>query len=140
MSKQRVATRALLLALWCAAVLGTPARSQAPVVENIDVDMARATMLRRLNRKAEALAVMNRAVSLAPHRDDVRRFRDLLEQEVSGSEASVGGEYTGWDDGREPLRESQVMLRRNTVRGRRCRLRCSRAFRRNSRGRWDTAV
>lgn len=103
----------------CAAVLadGGAARAQDARVEDVDAIVARATMLRRLNRKAEALAGVRRAAVLAPERQDVAQLRAQLEQEVRGSEAMVGFDYQSWDDAREAWREPRLSFRKNTARG-----------------------
>lgn len=108
---------ALLGAIVMLATMTSGARAQAPAREDADGMMARATVLRRLNLKARALALMDTAVVAAPGRDDVRAFRDLLEHEVHGAEATLGVNYTRWDDGRDPWREPQLAVRRNTERG-----------------------
>lgn len=104
-----------LLALLLAGA--APIGAQRATSSDVDAIMARATTLRRLNRKADALAAMDRAVLLAPERADVMTFRALLAHEVNGSEASLGVSHAAWDDGREPWSEPRLELRRNTSRG-----------------------
>ena len=61
---------------------------------DVDSAMARATLLRRQNRKAEAERVMAKAVAMAPGRADARALHEQLRQEVRGGEAMVGRRST----------------------------------------------
>ena len=107
------------------------ALAQTPVTTPDDPDaiLTRALELRRLNRKADALATIERAVTIAPERSDIVWWRDLLEHEVHGWEVTIGGEYREWDETRTPWREAQFTVRRNTAFGplarRRARTFCS---------------
>jgi YaiO family outer membrane protein len=85
--------------------------AQSPTLGDANGMIERATVLRRLNLKAKALAVMDTAAVVAPDRADVRDFRDLLRQEVQGVDATLGVNYTGWDDGRDAWREPQLAVR-----------------------------
>jgi len=81
---------------------------------DVDSAMARATQLRRQNRKAEAERVMARAVELAPERADARALRDLLHHEVSGGEAMVAIDYKSWRRQLPEWREGALSARTNT--------------------------
>lgn len=106
-----------VMAVLAAVSVAAGALAQAPAARDADTMMERATALRRLNLKARALALMDTAALVAPERADVHAFRELLEHEVHGADATLGVNYTGWDDGRDPWREPQLALRRNTARG-----------------------
>jgi YaiO family outer membrane protein len=103
----------LLLALTSRALAQTPVTSP----DDPDAILTRALELRRLNRKADALATIERAVTIAPQRSDIVWWRDLLEHEVHGWEVTIGGEYREWDETRTPWREAQFTVRRNTAFG-----------------------
>jgi YaiO family outer membrane protein len=108
---------AVAAAILCVATVGAHAQTPDTRPDDVDILIARATTLRRLNQKAKALTLMERAATLAPDRADVGVLRALLVQEVRGSEAALGAEYTDWDDGRAPWREPRVAFRQNTTRG-----------------------
>ena len=97
----------------------TPKSSAKAAPSRYDVDsaMARATLLRRQNRKAEAERVMARAVEMAPERADARALRDLLHHEVSGGEALVGIDYKSWRRQLPEWREAALTARNNTELG-----------------------
>ena len=103
----------LFLAFAARALAQTPATSP----DDPDTILTRALELRRLNRKADALATIERAVNIAPQRSDIVWWRDLLEHEVHGWEVTIGGEYREWDETRTPWREAQFTTRRNTAFG-----------------------
>lgn len=84
---------------------------------DVDSAMARATLLRRQNRKAEAERVMVRAAEVAPDRADVRALRDLLRQEVHGGEAMLGAEVKSWREQLPEWREGIASVRQNTAAG-----------------------
>jgi YaiO family outer membrane protein len=81
---------------------------------DVDSAMARATQLRRQNRKAEAERVMARAVEIAPERADARALRDLLHHEVAGGEALVGIDFKSWRRQLPEWREVAGSARSNT--------------------------
>ena len=101
-------------------------RHGAPQVQRFDVDsaIARASELRRHNRRAAAAEVMREAVAAAPERTDARRFFDLLQQELHGGEALVAVNYKSWRTQLPEWKEGAVALRQNTPlrRGHRARL------------------
>ena len=84
---------------------------------DVDSAMARATLLRRQNRKAEAERVMAKAVEMAPERADARALRDLLRHEVSGGEALVGIDYKSWRRQLPEWSEGALSARNNTELG-----------------------
>lgn len=83
----------------------------------VDKLIARATTLRRLNRKAESLKLINQAIAIAPGREDAKEMHRLLQQEVHGSELSISGESRVWNSHRKPWREAQLAWRQNTTAG-----------------------
>jgi YaiO family outer membrane protein len=91
----------------------------APMAARFDVDsaMARATMLRRQNRRPAAAAVMKQAVAAAPERADARALYDLLQHELHGGEALVGIDYKSWRTQLPEWREGGAALRQNTPLG-----------------------
>ena len=91
-------------------------RHGAPQVQRFDVDsaIARASELRRHNRRAAAAEVMREAVAAAPERTDARRFFDLLQQELHGGEALVAVNYKSWRTQLPEWKEGAVALRQNT--------------------------
>lgn len=109
------------LALACVAASSVPAQQvrQQSALPRYDVDsaMARATLLRRQNRKVEAERVMERVVALAPDRADARALRDLLRQEVHGGEGLVGIDYKTWRQQLPEWREGSLSVRQNTTTG-----------------------
>jgi YaiO family outer membrane protein len=84
---------------------------------DVDSAMARATQLRRQNRKAEAERVVARAVEAAPERADARALRDLLHHEVHGGEALLGIDYKSWRRQLPEWREGTLSARTNTELG-----------------------
>ena len=105
----------------CAAATGASAQGvvQQAATARYDVDsaMARATLLRRQNRKAEAERVMARAVASAPARADARALHEQLRQEVRGGEAMIGIEYKSWRRQLPDWREGALSGRQNTAAG-----------------------
>ena len=93
----------------------TPRETKPPF--DVDSAMARATLLRRQNRKVEAERVMARAVEMAPDRADARALRDLLHHEVSGGEASIGVDVKSWRRQLPEWREGAMSARTNTELG-----------------------
>jgi YaiO family outer membrane protein len=79
--------------------------------------MARATLLRRQNRKAEAERVMAKAVAAAPARTDARALHDLLVREVRGGEAVLGADVKSWREQLPEWREGTAAIRQNTGAG-----------------------
>lgn len=123
MRTTRAARRSLLtLAALC--VAGSSASAQRVTQQatpretkprfDVDSAMARATVLRRQNRKVEAERVMARAVEMAPDRADARALRDQLHQEVAGGEALVGIDVKSWRRQLPEWREGAVSARSNT--------------------------
>jgi len=117
----RFATVRRALALMCLAVTTASAQQvrQQSMTPAFDVDsaMARATMLRRQNRKAEAERVMAKAVAAAPARSDVRALHDLLVHEVRGGEAMVAVDVKSWREQLPEWREATAGMRQNTGAG-----------------------
>lgn len=109
------------LALACLAAPSVSAQQvrqqSAPARYDVDSAMARATLLRRQNRKVEAERVMERAVAQAPDRADARALRDLLRQEVHGGEGLVGVDYRSWRRQLPEWREAALSVRQNTTTG-----------------------
>lgn len=99
-------------------VLGmTPGVAPAQVTtgaDDVDQIITNAWALRRDNRRREALAAIERAVSIAPDRADARDLQDLLEWEVHGWEVMAAGDFVAWEDGRSAWKEAQLALRKNT--------------------------
>ena len=91
-------------------------RHGAPQIQKFDVDsaIARASVLRRHNRRAAAAEVMRQAVTAAPDRLDARRFFDQLQQELHGGEALAAVNYKSWRTQLPEWREGAVSLRQNT--------------------------
>ena len=84
---------------------------------DVDSAMARATLLRRQNRKAEAERVMAQAVAMAPGRTDARALHEQLRQEVRGGEAIAAVEVRTWREQLPEWREGVLSLRQNTGHG-----------------------
>ena len=84
---------------------------------DVDSAMARATVLRRQNRKLEAERVMARAVAMAPGRADARAMHEQLRQEVRGGEAVIGIEYKQWRQQLPEWREAGISARQNAALG-----------------------
>jgi len=84
---------------------------------NIDLLMVHAEALRALNRKPEALEEAERALAADPLRDDARRMRRVLRQELASSEAGVSFNYDRFGPRIDPLREIALSIRRNTTFG-----------------------
>jgi YaiO family outer membrane protein len=109
------------LALACIAAASVSAQQtrqvrQQSVAPAYDADsaMARATLLRRQNRKAEAERVLAKAVAAAPSRVDVRAMHDALVHEVRGGEAMLGADVKSWREQLPEWREGVASLRQNT--------------------------
>ena len=118
----RLAMVRCALALACLAATSTSAqqvRQQAMTTPAFDVDsaIARATTLRRQNRKAEAERVMAKAVAAAPARADARALHDLLAHEVRGGEAVLGADVKSWREQLPEWREGTAAIRQNTGAG-----------------------
>jgi YaiO family outer membrane protein len=79
--------------------------------------MARATTLRRQNRRPEAAAVMRQARAMAPDRADVRELSELLEHDIHGGDVLVGIDYRSWRRQLPDWREGSLDARQNTVLG-----------------------
>ena len=119
--------RCASLALVALCVAGTSASAQRvtqqatprtrPAPYDVDSAMARASLLRRQNRKVEAERVMARTVEMAPERADARALRDLLHQEVHGGEAMLGADVKSWREQLPEWREGMVSARQNTAAG-----------------------
>jgi len=107
---------ALALALVAAPAMSAQQVRQQSMPLRFDVDsaMARATLLRRQNRKAEAERVMARAVKEAPSRADARALHDLLAHEVRGGEAMLGADVKSWREQLPEWREGSASWRQNT--------------------------
>lgn len=118
---KQFATVRRALALLCLAAVSASAQQvrQQSMTRTFDVDsaMARATLLRRQNRKAEAERVMAKAVAAAPARADARALHDLLVHEVRGGEAVVGADVKSWREQLPEWREGTAALRQNTGAG-----------------------
>jgi len=116
-------TRVAGVALTALAITATSAPAQQVRQQSVrpayDVDsaMARATLLRRQNRKAEAERVMAQAVAMAPGRTDARALHEQLRQEVRGGEAMAGVEVKTWREQLPEWREGMLSLRQNTGHG-----------------------
>jgi len=115
--------RAAAVAVAALAITAGSAQSQQVRQQSVrpayDVDsaMARATLLRRQNRKAEAERVMAQAVAMAPSRADARALHEQLRQEVRGGEAMAAAEVKTWREQLPEWREGTVSLRQNTGHG-----------------------
>jgi YaiO family outer membrane protein len=120
MSRLATAVRRAI-ALACIATSATSAQQvrQQSMTPAFDVDsaMARAAMLRRQNRKAEAERVMAKAVAAAPARADARALHDLLVHEVRGGEAMIGADVKSWRQQLPEWREGTAAMRQNTGAG-----------------------
>ena len=121
-SRARLATAGAAAML--AACLGAPSAAAQQVVQqatvvryDVDSAMARATVLRRQNRKLEAERVMARAVAMAPGRADARALHEQLRQEVRGGEAVIGVEYKRWREQLPEWREAGLSARQNAALG-----------------------
>jgi YaiO family outer membrane protein len=90
---------------------GPPA---APPRFDVDSAIARASALRRHNRRAAAAEVMRQAVAAAPDRADARRFYAQLQQELHGGEALVAVNYKSWRSQLPEWKEGTAALRQNT--------------------------
>ena len=115
----RLATAGLATLL--ATSLAAPSASAQHVVQqavlvryDVDSAIARATQLRRQNRKLEAERVMARAVAMAPSRSDARALHEQLAHEVRGGEAMLGGEVRSWREQLPEWREAALSGRQNT--------------------------
>jgi YaiO family outer membrane protein len=119
-SKARsLALAALMLGSAAATATAQGVRQQAAARPRYDVDsaVARATQLRRQNRKAEAERVLAKAMAEAPNRADVRALHEQLRQEVSGGEAMLGADVKSWREQLPEWREGMVSARQNTAAG-----------------------
>ena len=114
----RIARPALAaLAAACVALSTAPAQRASGVTTDVDSVLARATTLRRQNRRREAAKVVKQALAAAPGRADVRALDAQLRQELEGGEASVGFNEKSWRDRLPEWREWQAALRQNTAVG-----------------------
>jgi YaiO family outer membrane protein len=86
----------------------------APAKLDVDSAIARASELRRHNRRAAAAEVMRQAVAAAPDRLDARRLFDQLQQELHGGEVLVAANYKSWRTQLPEWKEGVVALRQNT--------------------------
>ena len=118
------AVRMMGVATLLATCLTAPSASAQHVVQqgalvryDVDSAMARATQLRRQNRKLEAERVMARAVAMAPARADARALHEQLRQDVRGGEAVIGVEYKQWRQQLPEWREAAVSARQNAAVG-----------------------
>ncbi|HKP14433.1 MAG TPA: YaiO family outer membrane beta-barrel protein [Gemmatimonadaceae bacterium] len=111
-----VALAALAITAANAPAQGVRQQSVRPAYD-VDSAMARATLLRRQNRKAEAERVMAQAVAMAPGRADARALHEQLRQEVRGGEAVIGVEYKKWREQLPEWREGVVSARQNAALG-----------------------
>jgi YaiO family outer membrane protein len=84
---------------------------------DVDSAIARATMLRRQNRRPEAAAVMKQALAVAPEREDVRALHALLQHDLHGGEALAAIDYRTWRTQRPDWREAAFVVRQNTTLG-----------------------
>jgi YaiO family outer membrane protein len=108
------------LAAACVALSSAPAqRTSGARGAKVDVDsvLARASTLRRQNRRREAATVVQQALALAPDRADVRALDAQLRQELRGGEATVSFDEKSWRDRLPEWREWQGSLRANTAVG-----------------------
>jgi YaiO family outer membrane protein len=116
-------TRIAAVALTALAITAVNAPAQQVRQQSVrpayDVDsaMARAMLLRRQNRKAEAERVMAQAVAMAPGRADARALHEQLRQETRGGEAMAAAEVKTWREQLPEWREGMVSLRKNTGHG-----------------------
>jgi YaiO family outer membrane protein len=119
MSRLATVRRALALACIAAASASAQQVRQQSMTPAFDVDsaIARATMLRRQNRKAEAERVMAKVVAAAPARADARALHDLLVHDVRGGEAILGADVKSWREQLPEWREATAAMRQNTGAG-----------------------
>jgi YaiO family outer membrane protein len=124
MMRLRRLARPALAALALACVAMSPAdaqqiRQQGLGHAAVDVDsvLARATTLRRQNRRREAAKVVKQARAIAPNRADVRALDALLEQELHGGEALATVNEKSWRQRYPEQREGAGSLRQNTAIG-----------------------
>src|SRR5689334_16414865 len=89
-------------------------RHGAPVRFDVDSAIARASTLRRQNRRAAAAEVMRQAVAADPNRRDARALYDQLRQELHGGEAVAAVLYKSWRTSLPEWREGAVAWRQNT--------------------------
>ena len=89
-------------------------RHGAPARFDVDSAIARASELRRHNRRGAAAEVMRQAVAADPSRLDARRFFDLLQQELHGGEVLAAVNYKSWRTQLPDWKEGAVSLRQNT--------------------------
>ena len=121
--RSRLAAAGIAAACVAACVAAPTAGAQQVVQQatavryDVDSAMARATVLRRQNRKLEAERVMARAVAMAPGRADARALHEQLRQEVRGGEAVVGVEYKRWRQQLPEWREAGISARQNAALG-----------------------
>ena len=120
--RSRLAAAALVMLI--AAGVSAPSATAQGVVQqasivryDVDSAMARATVLRRQNRKLEAERVMARAVVMAPGRADARALHEQLRQEVRGGETVLGVEYKQWREQLPEWREAGISARQNAAIG-----------------------
>ena len=119
--RSRLAAALAMLVAACVSAPSVRAQGvvqQASVVRyDVDSAMARATVLRRQNRKLEAERVMARAVVMAPGRADARALHEQLRQEVRGGEMVLGVEYKQWREQLPEWREAGISARQNAALG-----------------------
>jgi hypothetical protein len=84
---------------------------------DVDSAMARATLLRRQNRKAEAERVMAQAVAMAPGPRGRACAARAAAQETRGGEAMAAAEVKTWREQLPEWREGMLSLRKNTGHG-----------------------
>jgi YaiO family outer membrane protein len=104
----------------CVALSAAPAQATTNArAATLDVDsvLARATTLRRQNRRREAAKAVRQALAAAPDRADVRALAAELRQELRGGEAAVGFNEKSWRDRLPEWREWQGSVRQNTAVG-----------------------
>jgi YaiO family outer membrane protein len=89
-------------------------RHGPPPRYDVDSAIARASALRRQNRRAAAAEVMRQAVAAEPDRTDARALYNQLQQEVHGGEAVAAVLYKSWRTQLPEWREGTVALRQNT--------------------------
>jgi YaiO family outer membrane protein len=108
---------AAVVALSLGATRTDAQRAPAPARYDVDSAMARATTLRRQNRRPEAAAVMKHAVAMAPDRADARALNDMLEHDIHGGDVLLGIDYRTWRRQLPDWREGSLDARQNTVVG-----------------------
>ena len=106
-----------LVALAMSPVRTDAQRAPAPARYDVDSAIARATTLRRQNRRPEAAAVIKQARAMAPDRADVRALSDLLEHDLHGGDVLLGVDYRTWRRQLPDWREGSLDARQNTVLG-----------------------